>query len=76
MVKFYTFQGYESERNSSNFLFNINIYYVMRQVIGDNDYNLGFKITDRRFRKEPSIDITYLSYTDDIVLISDIKLVY
>ena len=30
------------------FLFIITLDYIMRQVFGENDYNLGFKLTERR----------------------------
>ena len=42
----------------------------MRQVIGEMKYNLGFKIKERRCSREPPVVITYLSYADDIELIS------
>ena len=52
------------------FLFIITLDYIMRQVFGENDYNLGFKLTERRCSKEPAVVITDLSYADDIALIS------
>ena len=52
------------------FLFIITLDYIMRQVFGENDYNLGFKLTERRCSREPAVIITYLSYADDIALIS------
>ena len=42
----------------------------MRQVFGENDYNFGFKLTERRCGREPAVVITDLSYADDIALIS------
>ena len=42
----------------------------MRQVFGENDYNIGFKLTERRCSREPAVVITDLSYADDIALIS------
>ena len=52
------------------FLFIINLDYIMRQVIGENEYNLGFKNKERICSRESSVVITDLSYTDDIALIS------
>ena len=34
----------------------------MRQVIGENEYNHGFKITERICSREPEIVITDISY--------------
>ena len=42
----------------------------MHQVFGENDYNLGFKLTERRCSRESAVVITDLSYADDIALIS------
>ena len=56
--------------NLAPFLFIITLDYVIRQIIGENEYNLSFKIKVRRFSKEPSVVITDLSYADDIALIS------
>ena len=52
------------------FLFIITLYYIMLQVFGENDYNIGFKLTERRCSREPAVVITDLSYADDIALIS------
>ena len=42
----------------------------MRQVIRDNYFNLGFKIRERKCCRKLAIVITYISYADDIELIS------
>ena len=42
----------------------------MRQLFGENDYNLGFKLTERRCSSELAVVITDLSYADNIALIS------
>ena len=52
------------------FLFIITLDYIMRQVFGENDYNLGFKLTERRCSRELAVVITDLNYADDIALIS------
>ena len=39
-------------------------------VIGENEYNLGFKIREKRCIREPAVVITDVSYVDDIPLTS------
>ena len=48
------------------FLFIITLNYVMRQINGENDYNLVFKIKERIC----SSRYNRLNYADDIILIS------
>ena len=63
------FQGCAAGRHSRTLL----IYHNSRlrnASIEENEYNLGFKITERRCSREPAVVITDLSYADDIELIS------
>ena len=51
-----------------SFLCIITIDYVIRQVIGENNYNINFKIIE--IRKRNINGYNDLSYSDDITLIS------
>ena len=47
------------------------IDYTMRQAVGDQELDLGFKLDKRRSRRRPPIAITDLDFADEITLLSD-----
>ena len=53
------------------YLFAIVINYTMRQAIGDQELDLGFKLDKRRSRRQQPIAITNLDFADDIALLSE-----
>ena len=53
------------------FLFVIVLEYAMRMAIKDNEVELGFQLVRKQSRRKPAVDISDLSYTDDIALISE-----
>ena len=53
------------------YLFAIVIHYTMRQAVGDQELDLGFKLDKRRSRRRKPIAITDLDFADDIALLSE-----
>ena len=53
------------------YLFAIVIDYTMRQAVGDQELDLGFKLDKRRSRRRQPITITDLDFADDIALLSE-----
>ena len=53
------------------YLFAIVIDYTMRQAVGDQELDLGFKLDKRRSRRRQPIAITDLDFADDIALLSE-----
>ena len=53
------------------YLFAIVIHYTMRQAVGDQELDLGFKLDKRRSRWRKPIAITDLDFADDIALLSE-----
>ena len=52
-------------------LFAIVIDYTMRQAVGDQELDLGFRLDKRRSRRRQPITITDLDFADDIALLSE-----
>ena len=52
-------------------IFKIMIDYAMRQAIGNNDLELGFKLDRKRSRRHTLIVITDLDFADDIALVTE-----
>ena len=53
------------------YLFAVVIDYTMRQAVGDQELDLGFKLDKRRSRRRQPIAITDLDFADDIALLSE-----
>ena len=53
------------------YIFKIMIDYAMRQAIGNNDLELGFKLDRKRSRRHTPILITDLDFADDIALVTE-----
>ena len=53
------------------YLFAIVIDYTMRQAVGDQELDLGFKLDKRRSRRRQPIAITDLDFADGIALLSE-----
>ena len=53
------------------YLFAFVIDYTMRQAVGDQELDLGFKLDRRRSRRQQPIAITDLDLADDIALLSE-----
>ena len=51
------------------FVFVIVLDYAMRMAIKDNEVELGFQLIRKQSSRKPAVAISYLSYSDDIVLI-------
>ncbi|KAI8513748.1 hypothetical protein Bbelb_080720 [Branchiostoma belcheri] len=45
--------------------------YVMRQTIGDREYELGFELERRKSRRHPPVVISDFDFADDIALLAE-----
>ena len=53
------------------YLFAIVIDYTMRQAVGDQELDLGFKLDKRRSRRRQPVAVTDLDFADDMAPLSE-----